>query len=67
MDLGFDEFGGYITHRDAHVYYLDGTTANGHNPVVQNLYEGKRQPATAACGARPLPTGRVLRPRDWLY
>ena len=40
MNLGFDEFAGYITHRDAHVYYLDGTAANGHNPVVQNLYEG---------------------------
>ena len=41
MDLGFDEFTGFITHRDAHVYYLDGTATQGSNPVLQHLYEGR--------------------------
>ena len=41
MALGFDEFTGFITHRDAHVYFLDGTAADGPNPVYQKLYQGR--------------------------
>ena len=39
--LGFDEFVGFLTHRDAHVYYLDGTATNGNSPVSQTLFEGQ--------------------------
>ena len=30
-----------MTHRDAHVYYLDGTATRGNNPVSQTLFEGR--------------------------
>ena len=39
--LGFDEFVGFLTHRDAHVYYLDGTSNSGDSPVSQTLFEGQ--------------------------